>query len=295
MNQGEHIVIFGEVLFDCFADGSRILGGAPFNVAWNLKALGVHPLLISRVGNDEMGNQILDAMNNWGLSTDGVQIDESHPTGTVEVHIENNEPHFDILNSVAYDYIDESCLPYLPLSGIIYHGSLALRNETSRMALGNLLTQMDARVFIDVNLRPPWWEKSLIQLISRSASWLKLNQYELELLTTSDNEQQRITQLFASADNIKELILTQGEKGAMAITPEGELTRVEPKTNQHFIDAVGAGDAFSSVILLGKHLSWPNELAMQRAQEFASGVVGLRGATTTDQHFYQTFLEQWQD
>ncbi len=294
MSHEEHLVIFGEVLFDCFEDGSRVLGGAPFNVAWNLKALGAHPLMISRVGNDELGKQVLDEMSHWGLSTDGMQIDEQHATGTVQVHIKDNEPDFEIVNSVAYDYIDEKCLPYLPLTGIIYHGSLALRNDKSRMALSNLLMQMDANIFIDVNLREPWWDKSLIQTICRSASWLKLNHHELEILTEGETTQQRITQFFTLADNIKELILTQGEEGAMAITPEGELSQVKPQIQQNFVDAVGAGDAFSSVILLGKHLSWPTELTMQRAQAFASAVVGLRGATTTDKQFYQPFLEQWQ-
>ena len=294
MNSNEHIVIFGEVLFDCFTDGSRVLGGAPFNVAWNLKALGAHPLLISRIGNDEMGHQILNSMIDWGLSTDGVQIDETYPTGSVKVHIENHEPHFDILNPVAFDFIDASYIPYLPLNGIIYHGSLALRNEISKQALESLLAQMDARIFVDVNLRSPWWDKSLIENICHSANWLKLNQHELEMLTSNGNEQQRITQLFAAA-NIKEVILTQAEQGAMSITPEGELNRITPKVSQRFVDAVGAGDAFSSVILLGKYLSWPSNVTMQRAQEFASGIVSIRGATTTDKQFYQSFLEQWGD
>ena len=250
--------------------------------------------MISRIGNDKMGNQILDAMSNWGLSTDGIQIDENYPTGTVDVHIDNNEPHYDIRHPVAYDYIDVSSLPYLPLSGIIYHGSLALRNQTSRMALAKLLTQMQARIFIDINLRQPWWDKSLIEEIFRYATWLKLNQHELEMLTSNDNEQQQIIELFATAD-IKELIITQGEQGAMVITREGELNRTTPEVNQNFVDTVGAGDAFSSVMLLGKYLSWPTDLTMQRAQEFASGVVGLRGATTTEQQFYQTFLEHWKD
>lgn len=295
MNNNEHIVIFGEVLFDCFEDGSEILGGAPFNVAWNLKALGAHPLFISRIGNDEMGKEILNAMNGWGLSTDGIQVDDAHPTGSVQVHIENNEPGFDIVDNVAYDFIEQSSLPYLPLGGIIYHGSLALRHETSRMALINLLTQMDARIFIDINLRPPWWEESLIKMISHTAHWIKLNQHELEILTHADNEQSRIIEFFSQADNLKELILTKGEQGAMTITPEGELNRVEPEQNQNFVDAVGAGDAFSSVMLLGKHLSWPADLTIQRAQSFAAAVVGIRGATTTDSAFYQSFTEQWQD
>jgi fructokinase len=293
MTQQEHIVVFGEVLFDCFEDGSRVLGGAPFNVAWNLRALGAHPLLISRIGNDDMGKHILDEMNNWGMSTDGIQIDEEHPTGSVSIHIQDNEPHFDILDDVAYDYIDEQCLPYLALTGIIYHGSLALRHDTPKIALGNLLTQMDAKVFVDVNLRPPWWDKALIKTICHAASWLKLNEHELAMLTEGDNKQQQIIQLFSSANNIKELILTEGEEGAMAITPEGELHQVKPQMSQNFVDAVGAGDAFSSVILLGKHLSWPTELTMSRAQEFASAVVGLRGATTTDRSFYQAFLQRW--
>jgi fructokinase len=295
MNQEDHIVIFGEVLFDCFEDGSHILGGAPFNVAWNLKALGAHPLFISRIGNDELGTQILDAMNDWGLSIDGMQVDELHHTGQVSVQINNNEPSFDIVDSAAYDYIDEHCLPYLPLKGIVYHGSLALRHETSRMALSKLLTQMNAQIFIDVNLRPPWWGHELIDLICRSASWLKLNQDELQMLAHGDNDQQRIIEFFSKTDNIRELILTQAEQGAMAITPEGILNQVKPEANQIFIDSVGAGDAFSSVMLLGKYHSWPTELSMQRAQDFASGVVGLRGATTADKNFYQAFVELWSD
>jgi len=303
MNQNKQLVIFGEVLFDCFSDGRRILGGAPFNVAWNLKALGAHPLLISSVGNDEMGTQILEAMNHWGLSTDGIQVNDSFSTGMVDVRIENNEPYYDIVDSVAYDYIEYQYLPYLPSNGIIYHGSLALRHKSSRRSLDHLIAQMDAQVFIDVNLRPPWWENSLIEQISRSASWLKLNQYELAMLTNSENEQQGITQLFALGDNIKELILTQGETGALAITSEGELNRVEPNLNDEmqpelntkFVDTVGAGDAFSSVLLLGKYFSWPTDLTMHRAQQFASAVIGLRGATTTDKLFYQNFMAQWEN
>ena len=163
------------------------------------------------------------------------------------------------------------------------------------MALSKLLTQMNAQIFIDVNLRPPWWGHELIDLICRSASWLKLNQDELQMLAHGDNDQQRIIEFFSKTDNIRELILTQAEQGAMAITPEGILNQVKPEANQIFIDSVGAGDAFSSVMLLGKYHSWPTELSMQRAQDFASGVVGLRGATTADKNFYQAFVELWSD
>lgn len=291
----EHIVIFGEVLFDCFEDGSQILGGAPFNVAWNLKALGAHPLLISKVGDDELGKQILEAMNTWGLSTDGMQIDENHGTGTVQIHITNGEPSFEIPHPMAFDFISEHHLPYLPLTGIVYHGSLALRHDIAQQALAKLLEQMEAKIFIDINLRQPWWDDAQVKALVSSTNWLKLNQDELALLTSGDNDPQRIAQLFGDAENLKELILTQGEQGAMSITQEGELNRIEPKKDPNIIDTVGAGDAFSSVVILGKHLSWANDLTLARAQDFASGVVGLQGATTSDPSFYQAFKDQWQE
>ena len=81
-------LIFGEVLFDAFPDGSRVLGGAPFNVAWHLRALGLDPLLVSRVGADGAGDEVLRAMHDWQLDVSGVQRDPNHPTGRVPVTLE---------------------------------------------------------------------------------------------------------------------------------------------------------------------------------------------------------------
>jgi len=294
MIQSEYIVIFGEVLYDCFDNDIKVLGGAPFNVAWNLKGLGVHPLFISRVGNDEMGSDIIQAMNDWGMSTDGVQIDNTYQTGRVNVHIENNEPHYDIVDNVAFDFIETNAIPYLPLTGIIYHGSLALRHAHNQSALMNLMTQMDAKIFIDMNLRSPWWDTNKIQQLSHFADWVKLNQDELQQISMGDNDNYRIMNYFTDNENIKELILTRGEQGALTITPEGQFHEIAPEVSENFVDTVGAGDAFSSVILLGKYYSWPTEITMKRAQEFASAVVGLRGATTLDKDFYQGFVEKWE-
>lgn len=292
MSRQETIIIFGEVLFDHFPDDSQVLGGAPFNVAWNLQAFGVQPLLISRIGEDALGKQIIDSMNDWGLNIEGVQIDAEYPTGTVEVRIENNNPSFEIVSDVAYDYIDYPHLPSLPQSAMLYHGSLALRNKVSKITLERILSQIECRVFMDVNLRTPWWNKSLIDTFSHCASWLKLNQEELEMLTSGDSLQQRTVEIFSTTD-IKELIFTQGEQGAMIMTRAGEPKKMTPQKNASFVDAVGAGDAFSSIFLLGKYLSWPIDITLQRAQEFASGVVGLRGATTTDKLFYQAYGDRW--
>ncbi len=81
------VCIFGEVLFDHFPDGKRVLGGAPFNVAWHLQAFGLAPRFISRVGADAEGESVLTAMREWGMDTQAVQIDAHRPTGRVSVQI----------------------------------------------------------------------------------------------------------------------------------------------------------------------------------------------------------------
>ena len=99
MNKSATPIIFGEVLFDCFPDGSQILGGAPFNVAWNLQALGKAPKFISRIGKDAQGDKISRAMQDWGMSTDYLQKDAEHSTGRVDVDIIQGEPHYNIVGS----------------------------------------------------------------------------------------------------------------------------------------------------------------------------------------------------
>jgi len=97
-------VIFGEVLFDYFLDdGNMVLGGAPFNVAWNLQAMGLAPHLVSRVGDDALGGRIFRAMETWGMDLSGVQGDDSFPTGEVRVSVKDGEPRFEITADRAYD------------------------------------------------------------------------------------------------------------------------------------------------------------------------------------------------
>jgi len=94
-------LIFGEVLFDHFPDGSVVLGGAPFNVAWHLHAFGLKPLMVSRIGHDELGEKVEAAMRSWGMDCSGLQRDPDHPTGTVEVQFDDGEPIYEIVENVA--------------------------------------------------------------------------------------------------------------------------------------------------------------------------------------------------
>jgi fructokinase len=285
-------LIFGEVLFDRFPDGNAVLGGAPFNVAWHLQAFGAAPLFVSRVGNDDLGRRIQAAMRAWGMNSAGLQIDSQHPTGTVEVRFEQGEPAYDIIAGRAYDCIAADSLPQLT-PALIYHGTLALRAATSLQALETLNSRYNTPVFLDVNLRPPWWELQAARKLLDNARWVKLNEDELSLLgTDSGTLDQRAARLRETHGN-ELLIVTRGGDGAVAFSSDGQSAATRPGSDNRVVDTVGAGDAFTSVIILGLLRDWPLQQTLDRAQAFASAVVGVRGATVQDRDFYRPFIEQW--
>lgn len=286
-------VIFGEVLFDCFPDGKRVLGGAPFNVAWHCAAFGLRPLFISRIGEDAMGREIETAMREWGMDTTGVQHDGAHPTGVVKVSFNQGEPAYDIVEGSAWDYIDTDALPEHLSCGALYHGSLALRSATSARALASLRTRCTGPRFVDINLRAPWWAQAALRGLIDKADWLKLNEDELtELLPGETSTGTRIERLMKEA-GLQGLILTQGARGAMAVGADGQGQHVAPRDALKVVDTVGAGDAFSAVALLAQYHGWSLRDLLERAQEFAAAVVGLRGATTRERSFYRPFIEAW--
>lgn len=285
-------VIFGEVLFDCFPDGSRVLGGAPFNVAWHCHAFGLNPLFVSSVGDDDFGNEIINAMTTWGMDTKGVQIDSGHKTGVVDVTFNNGEPSYNIVENSAWDFIETKNIPEIDNYSLLYHGSLVLRNAVSKNTLAGLKNNFSKPVFIDVNLRSPWWDLQAIKPILTDAQWVKLNQDELSLIVSQEKDVVKQARYLIHLYGHKLVVVTQGEAGAIAIT-ESETCSVEPGRAMKVVDTVGAGDAFSSVLLLGLHKKWPLQEMLDRAQAFASAVVGQRGATTQDKSIYQPFINSW--
>lgn len=285
-------VIFGEVLFDCFPDGSRVLGGAPFNVAWHCHAFGLNPLFVSSVGDDDFGNEILNAMTTWGMDTEGVQIDSGHKTGVVAVTFNNGEPSYNIVENSAWDFIETKNIPEIDNYSLLYHGSLVLRNAVSKNTLAGLKNNLSKPVFIDVNLRSPWWDLQAIKPILTDAHWVKLNQDELSLIVSQEKDVVKQARYLMHHYGHKLVVVTQGEAGAIAIT-ESETCSVEPGRAMKVVDTVGAGDAFTSVLLLGLQKKWPLQDMLDRAQAFASAVVGQRGATTQDKLFYQPFINSW--
>jgi len=290
--QTKRPVIFGEVLFDRFPDGSVVLGGAPFNVAWNLQAFGQAPLFISRVGIDALGERICESMTGWSMDTSHVQLDPSHPTGTVDVSIHDDEPSYDIVPGSAYDFMAPGDFFALKDVALLYHGSLALRNEVTRKTLEVLVSQVSAPRFVDVNLRAPWWQRQEVLDIISGAAWVKLNDAELNLLSAAGPAHEEQGDELLRNYELEGLILTRGSRGAELVSADTRIS-VAPERATRVVDTVGAGDAFASVMLLGLLQQWPPELMLERAQAFASAVVGLRGATTTDVDFYARFTSVW--
>ena len=103
------VACFGEVLWDIFPGEQRMAGGAPFNVAYHLFKMGIDVNMISRVGHDKPGHELLQKIKSWHISTDGIQVSHTEPTSTVVASIdENNEAHYDIVQNVAWDFIEVS-------------------------------------------------------------------------------------------------------------------------------------------------------------------------------------------
>ncbi len=286
-------ILFGEVLFDRFPDGAVVLGGAPFNVAWHLQAFGQAPLFISRVGDDPLGRRIRETMLQHGMDVTGLQRDPIHPTGTVEVGFQGGEPRYDIVSGRAYDFVDYTALPYCPQPALLYHGSLALRNNVSREALEVIRAQTGVPVFLDVNLRRPWWRSEVVHGLIAQARWVKLNEEELALLVPrGDGLLSRVRHLLEEHD-VEWVVVTRGAQGALFFAANGYQDSVRPSARHPVVDSVGAGDAFASVLILGLLRRWPLSDTLSRAQDFASALVGVQGATVSDPAFYRPFIERW--
>ncbi|MEL7083930.1 MAG: carbohydrate kinase [Cyanobacteria bacterium J06597_1] len=295
----DRLLVFGEVLFDCFPDGRHVLGGAPFNVAWNLQAFGLSPLFISRVGADDFGAKVRHAMTEWGMDTSGLQLGSQRLTGVVDVELNGSEPSYTIRPDRAFDFVDAQQLPPFPPECILYHGTLGVRNFESEQSLETIYSRIvvetpQPTIFVDANLRAPWWTPELVDKWLSRASCLKVSEQELrDIVPDGDSLDDRITHLL-NALPLETLIVTRGGLGAIAVSTDG--TRIEqvPSLTLDVVDTVGAGDAFSSVLLLGMARGWPLTVSMQRAQEFANAVVGIRGATSDNRSFYEAFSATWQ-
>ena len=293
-------VIFGEVLFDHFPDGSRVLGGAPFNVAWHLRGFGANPLVLSAVGEDDEGREVLERMTSWDLMTHGIQGDRRRPTGQVIASVIDGENRFEIAPGQAWDAIQRA--PALRAAaeepaGLLYHGTLALRGRESWETLRALQEEANTRSFVDINLRDPWWTREKLDWCLSTSHWIKLNDAELAELTAQPTDTfeacRDAAMELARVHTIQGVIVTRGARGAMSVLGGTRVFEAAPAHVSDVVDTVGAGDAFSSVVCLGLLQEWEHQITLDRAAAFAADLCRVRGATTTDFGLYERHLSEW--
>ncbi|MFD2033524.1 carbohydrate kinase [Belliella marina] len=246
------IVCFGEMLWDCFPDG-EVAGGAPMNVALNLKQLGLDVEMISRLGNDAYGEKLKDFLRTYDLPLQLVQEDSEHPTGKVLVDNSDKENiKYEIVEPSAWDFIalTEANQKSVEQADALIFGSLGVRHEVSWKTLYHLVHQPVLTVF-DINLRAPYIDFYKIDSLLGYTDILKINEDELEILADFFELKRRgeslakdLCDFLVEEYPIETICITHGSKGAM-VYKEGRLVH-HPGYKVQVEDTVGAGDAFLS-------------------------------------------------
>lgn len=275
-----NILAIGEALFD-FLPTKKVLGGAAVNFSINSVQLENQVTLLTRIGEDNLGEELANNLKLRKINCDYLQWDKEKETGKVIVKLsENREPYYEIKENVAWDYIilDNNLINNLDNYQALYFGTLAQRNITSRKTIQTIINQFKGIKFLDLNLRKPLVNQEIILQSIHQANILKINLSEAEYLINQLNFDNNI-QTWLDNYNLELVILTQGEKGTKWIDKTGEysgkIVKVKPSKNA---DAVGAGDAVSAVILNG-YLQGLNPIeVINQANEIGAYIASIEGA-----------------
>jgi len=302
LNRSARILVLGEALIDVFPDGERI-GGAPFNVARNLAALGTHPLFVTRIGPGPAGERVLSQMRELGMPQHGVQRDRERPTGRVQVRLENGQPSYYIEPDAAWDCLDAEAATACVRAArpaLAYFGTLAQRSAASREAVREALSASPALRLLDLNLRGIADERAIAEASLELADVLKLNEEELQALVAWFEPQLRESEATAAYAligrfNLQRLVVTRGDRGWSCYQAGSRRVLEGPSPQVTVVDAVGAGDAFAAVLLLGEMRGWTLETTLLRAAEFAARACTLHGAFDPASGIYAEAQARWSE
>lgn len=253
MAQRPVIVGIGEVLWDMLPAGKQ-LGGAPANFAYHARALGADAYVVSRVGDDELGDEILRRLDALGVNREHVTVDPDHPTGTVDVRLdERGVPSYVIHEDVAWDHLDLSpaLFDLAQRADAVCYGTLAQRRQANAAAVRALLVRTRPggclRVF-DVNFRQHYQDAKRTRLLIGQSDVLKLNEDEILLLGKLLEQPPDLAHL-RDRYGLRALALTRGPHGSVLYT--WERTYLHPGVEAEVVDTVGAGDAFTAALVMG--------------------------------------------
>jgi fructokinase len=279
------ILCVGEVLWDALPEG-LFLGGAPFNVACHLRAAGVPATMVSRVGDDRLGEEVVRRAERYGVGVDLIQVDAELPTGFVRVAVdEAGNPAYEILAPAAWDAIatTEALLHRAANARAIVFGSLAQRNATSRATIERLW-DFPGTMVLDVNLRPPYDDREVVRRSLQRADVVKLSLPELERVAEwfrFRGEEREMVAALAEQFDCAVVCLTRGSSGA-ALWHDGAWTE-HPGFQVEVRDTVGAGDAFLAVLLAGLLAGGSDSSLLQHANLIGAYVATQHGAVPAGQ------------
>jgi fructokinase len=284
----KHVVVgLGELLWDLFPAGKQ-LGGAPANFAYITSLLGDEGLPASRLGNDTLGAEAMHRLAELGLSTEFIQQDSDHPTGTVKVEVDRaGQPRFEISEFVAWDFLDwtPQWQALAQRTDAVCFSTLAQRSEPSRVTMRSFLlaTRSSAVRVCDVNLRQHFFTRQVVEESMKLATVVKLNHEELPRVMRlfeleHRNEEDSARHLLSSYD-LNLLCVTRGNGGSLLISNNESESHEHPGFKVHVADTVGAGDAFTAALvhgyLRGQSLAQINE----RANRVGAWVASQAGGT----------------
>lgn len=277
------VVGIGEMLWDVFPEEKK-LGGAPLNFSHHCAQLGASAHPVSAVGADPDGTEIRQILAAKNLSDAHVQTDTAHPTGRVNVTLQNGKPTYEILAEVAWDYIrfDQTLRDLATRANAVCFGSLAQRSPVSRATILAFLDSMPPetlRIF-DVNLRQNFYTRELIETSLRHANIFKLSDEELPTLARFldlsgqvPDQLQALRRMF----DLRLVAYTRGGEGSLLVTADD--TSDHPGFPTEVIDTVGAGDSFTATLCMGLLQNLPLAEINRRACQVAAFVCSQSGAT----------------
>ena len=287
-----NVIGVGEVLWDLLLTGPQ-LGGAPANFAYHAHALGAHAQVITRVGKDDYGREIIRRFHEMGLPETTLQIDDTVPTGTAKVALSGDGlAHFTIQENVAWDHIavTREALVAASEAHAICFGSLAQRSEPSRNAIQQLVadTPADALRVFDINLRQQFYSRGLIEQSLQLANVLKLNDDELPTLAVmfgltgfAEHQIKHQIEWLAHTFSLRLVAFTRGANGSLLYQKDNNEVRWSdcPSRPVKVVDTVGAGDSFTAAMVLGLLRKMDLDEINTIANEVARYVCSEPGAT----------------
>jgi fructokinase len=277
----------GELIWDFLPDGKQ-LGGAPTNFAYMSRLLGNESVVASRIGNDDLGREALERLGGLGVSTEYLQVDRDHPTGTVSVRLDDRgEANFALNENSAWDYIEWTSR-WAELSrkaDVICFGTLGQRVEPARRTIMRFLeaTRPGALRIFDVNLRHTFFNREMLERSLKLATIVKLNQPELftlgKMLGISMSTEERMAKRLLDLFGLELVAITRGERGSLLVA--GEAVSDHSGVRVQVKDTIGAGDAFLAALAHYYLRRAPLAIISEAANRIGAWVATQQGATPT--------------